>query len=107
MSEAELHFLKARMRGGQINKARRGELRIGAPVGLVYRLDGALELDPDAEVQAALRLVFSTFERLGSATRTVKYFLDHASSSPAGCAKARKRATFYGRPRSMRASCRS
>jgi DNA invertase Pin-like site-specific DNA recombinase len=82
MSEAELHFLKARMRGGQINKARRGELRIGAPVGLVYRPDGALELDPDAEVQAALRLVFSTFERLGSATRTVKYFLDHGILFP-------------------------
>jgi DNA invertase Pin-like site-specific DNA recombinase len=28
MSEAELHFLKARMRGGVINKARRGELEI-------------------------------------------------------------------------------
>ena len=26
MSEAELHFLKARMRGGMLNKARRGEL---------------------------------------------------------------------------------
>jgi DNA invertase Pin-like site-specific DNA recombinase len=82
MSEAELHFLKARMRGGQINKARRGELRIGAPVGLVYRPDGALELDPDAEVQAAVRLVFSTFERLGSATRTVKYFLDQGILFP-------------------------
>ncbi|BCH19120.1 recombinase family protein [Mesorhizobium sp. L-2-11] len=82
MSEAELHFLKARMRGGQINKARRGELRIGAPVGLVYRPDGALDLDPDAEVQAALHLVFATFERLGSATRTVKYFLDEGILFP-------------------------
>ena len=27
MSEAELHILRARMRGGQLNKARRGELR--------------------------------------------------------------------------------
>jgi len=82
MSEAELHFLKARMRGGQINKARRGELRIGAPVGLAYRPDGVLDLDPDAEVQAALRLVFATFERLGSATRTVKYFLDQGILFP-------------------------
>jgi DNA invertase Pin-like site-specific DNA recombinase len=39
MSEAELHILRARMRGGQINKARRGELEIGPPVGLVYRPD--------------------------------------------------------------------
>ena len=33
MSEAELHFLKARMRGGVINKARRGELEIPPPIG--------------------------------------------------------------------------
>ena len=52
MSEAELHFLKARMRGGMINKARRGELEMRPPVGLVYRDDGVLILDPDAELQA-------------------------------------------------------
>jgi DNA invertase Pin-like site-specific DNA recombinase len=48
MSEAELHILKARMRGGQLNKARRGELAMGPPVGLVYRTDGTIGLDPDA-----------------------------------------------------------
>jgi DNA invertase Pin-like site-specific DNA recombinase len=74
MSEAELHFLKARMRGGAINKARRGELEMRPPVGLVYRDDGMLVLDPDAEVQAALRLVFETFNRTGSAMQTVKVF---------------------------------
>ncbi len=74
MSEAELHFLKARMRGGMINKARRGELEMRPPVGLVYRDDGALILDPDAEVQAAIRLVFETFGRTGSAMQTVKLF---------------------------------
>jgi DNA invertase Pin-like site-specific DNA recombinase len=82
MSEAELHFLKARMRGGLINKAKRGELRISPPVGLIYRTDDTLDLDPDAEVQAALRLVFDSFERLGSATRTVKYFLDEGILFP-------------------------
>jgi DNA invertase Pin-like site-specific DNA recombinase len=82
MSEAELHILKARMRGGQLNKARRGELEIGPPVGLMYRPDGILDLDPDVEVQNALRLVFDTFERLGSATRTVKFFLDEGLLFP-------------------------
>ncbi|WP_245303401.1 recombinase family protein [Mesorhizobium loti] len=82
MSEAELHFLKARMRGGQLNKASRGDLKIGPPVGLVYLPDGTLALDPDAEVQAALRMVFTTFERLGSATRTVKFFLDEGILFP-------------------------
>ena len=82
MSEAELHFLKARMRGGQLNKASRGELEMAPPVGLVYLPDGSLALDPDAEVQAALRMVFATFERLGSATRTVKFFLDEGILFP-------------------------
>src|SRR6202795_5362365 len=74
MSEAELHILKARMRGGQLNKARRGELEIGPPVGLIYRPDGSLDLDPDVEVQGALRLVFHTFERTGSAIQTLRFF---------------------------------
>src|SRR5947208_8543780 len=51
LSQAELHFLKARMRGGMLNKARRGELEMRPPVGLVYRSDGTMALDPDPEVQ--------------------------------------------------------
>jgi DNA invertase Pin-like site-specific DNA recombinase len=82
MSEAELHILKARMRGGQLNKARRGELEMGPPVGLVYRTDGVIDLDPDAEVQAAVRLVFETFDRTGSATKTVRFFRDQGIRFP-------------------------
>jgi DNA invertase Pin-like site-specific DNA recombinase len=82
MSEAELHFLKARMRGGVLNKARRGELEISPPVGLVYRDDGVLILDPDAEVQAAMRLVFETFDRTGSAMQTAKLFHEQGLRFP-------------------------
>ena len=82
MSEAELHILKARMRGGQLNKARRGELEMAPPVGLVYRPDGKIDLDPDAQVQGALRLVFETFERTGSAMRTVRFFLEQGILFP-------------------------
>jgi DNA invertase Pin-like site-specific DNA recombinase len=74
MSEAESHILKARMRGGQLNKARRGQLEMCPPVGLIYRSDGTIGLDPDTEVQNALRLVFDTFERTGSAMQTVRFF---------------------------------
>jgi DNA invertase Pin-like site-specific DNA recombinase len=82
LSEAELHFLKARMRGGMINKARRGELEMRPPVGLVYRDDGVLTLDPDAEVQAAMRLVFETFDRTGSAMQTAKLFHEQGIRFP-------------------------
>ncbi len=36
MSEAELHVLKARLLGGQMSKAKRGELKFDLPVGFVY-----------------------------------------------------------------------
>ena len=74
MSEAELHLLRARLIGGMMNKARRGELRMRLPVGFAY--DGAdrVILDPDQQVQQALRVFFETFRRVGSATATVKEF---------------------------------
>src|SRR6266446_2279547 len=82
MSEAELHLLKARMRGGMLNKARRGELEMRPPVGLVYREDGVLSLDPDTQVQAAMRMVFETFERTGSAMQAVKLFNEQGLRFP-------------------------
>src|SRR5208282_3657355 len=54
MSEAELHFLKARMRGGQLNKAKRGELKMPLPVGLVYNSKDQPILDPDKQVQSTI-----------------------------------------------------
>src|ERR1700752_1933087 len=91
MSEAELHILKARMRGGQLNKARRGELEIPPPVGLVYRTDGTISRDPDVQVQHAIRLVFETFERTGSAVQTVRFFREQGILFPrrlrSGCHK--------------------
>lgn len=74
MSEAELHILKARLRGGVLNKARRGELEVALPIGFQYGPTGRVILDPDQEVQASLRIFFETFRRTGSATGTVKAF---------------------------------
>ena len=74
MSEAELHVLRARLRGGILSKARRGELVIPPPVGLVYNGSGQRVLDPDQQVQQSLRLLFETFRRTGSALATVKAF---------------------------------
>src|SRR6476620_5417633 len=74
MSEAELHVLRARLRGGMLNKARRGELLIKPPIGLLYNSEGVLVLDPDKQVQQALRLLFDAFRRGGSAMATVKAF---------------------------------
>jgi DNA invertase Pin-like site-specific DNA recombinase len=74
LSEAELHFIRARLRGGQISKARRGELIMPLPTGLVYDAAGHVILDPDTAIQGALRHLFTTFEATGSATAVVKAF---------------------------------
>ena len=82
MSEAELHVLKARMRGGLLNKARRGELRCPLPVGMTHDARGCVVLDPDKQVQESVRLLFQTFERTGSARATVKYFREQGLLFP-------------------------
>jgi len=74
MSEAELHVMRARLRGGILNKARRGELRCRLPVGLVYDAAGPVVFDPDTQVQESVRLLFATFARTGTLYATVRSF---------------------------------
>ncbi|WP_459570187.1 recombinase family protein, partial [Cupriavidus sp. 8B] len=74
MSEAELHVLKARLRGGILNKARRGEYRCSLPTGFVYDELGNVVLDPDLQVREMVAYFFETFSRVGSASQTVKVF---------------------------------
>ena len=67
MSEAELHVLRARLNGGIRNKAARGELRRGLPVGLVWgEEDGEILLHPDEAVRGAVAAVFERFAESGS-----------------------------------------
>src|SRR5579875_1928068 len=71
MSEAELHFIRARLQGGILSKARRGELPMPLPVGLVRDPAGNVVLDPDQAVQNAIRHLLTTFARTGSARAVV------------------------------------
>ncbi|MCO5172378.1 MAG: recombinase family protein [Planctomycetes bacterium] len=82
MSEAELHVLRARLRGGILNKARRAELACPLPIGFVYDERDRVVLDPDKQVQQALRVLFRTFKRTGSATATVKAFREQSLEFP-------------------------
>ena len=74
MSEAELHILRSRLRGGILNKARRGELRCKLPIGFVYDAADRVVLDPDQRVQESLRVLFAVFERVGTGCATVRHF---------------------------------
>jgi DNA invertase Pin-like site-specific DNA recombinase len=75
MSEAELHILRARLEGGIRNKAARGELRRGLPVGFVWgEEDGTVLFHPDEAVTTAIRDVFSRFAEFGSARKVWLWF---------------------------------
>src|SRR5271169_5261397 len=75
MSEAELYVLRARLNGGIRNKAARGELRRGLPVGFVWGdADGEVRFHPDEAVVTAIRSVFAKFAETGSARRVWLWF---------------------------------
>jgi DNA invertase Pin-like site-specific DNA recombinase len=78
MSEAELHVLRARLDGGIRNKAARGELRRGLPVGLVWgEADGQIGFHPDEAVTGVIAAVFEQFAVLGSARAVWLWLTDH------------------------------
>jgi DNA invertase Pin-like site-specific DNA recombinase len=83
MSEAELHVLRARLQGGIRNKAARGELRRGLPVGLVWgEGDGEIVLHPDEAVRGVLRAIFDRFAETGSARAVWLWLLGEGLSFP-------------------------
>jgi len=79
---AELHILRARMRGGLLNKARRGELALKLPVGYRRQIDGSVVLEPDEQVRDTLKIIFEQFEHLGSACAVLRYFIAHQLKMP-------------------------
>jgi len=82
MSEAELHQLRLRLHQGERQKAARGDLRLPLPAGLAYGRGGEIILNPDEEVQARLRLVFSTFQTLQSAKAVMRDLQRHGLALP-------------------------
>jgi len=82
MAQAELHFLRARLLGGKLNKAQKGELRFPLPVGFCHDEDGHIVPDPDEEVRGAVSLVFRLFRETGSAFAVVQNFARRALRFP-------------------------
>ena len=82
IAKAELHFIRARLLGGKLNKAKRGQLRFPLPVGFCYDEAGQVVLDPDQQVQGAVRLVFQLFHELGSAYGVVQHFAQKGLQFP-------------------------
>ena len=83
MSEAQLHVLRARLNGGIQNKAARGELRRGLPIGFVWgEEDGEILIRPDEAVVHVIRTIFARFGELGSARRVWLWLRAHGMKFP-------------------------
>jgi DNA invertase Pin-like site-specific DNA recombinase len=82
MAQAELHFLHARLQGGKLNKAKKGELRFPLPVGYGYDEQGRIVPDADEEVRGAVEMVFRLFRETGSAYAVVHRFAERGLRFP-------------------------
>jgi DNA invertase Pin-like site-specific DNA recombinase/predicted DNA-binding transcriptional regulator AlpA len=82
LSELEIHTIRGRLLAGVQSKARRGELALALPAGLLRRDDGVVVKDPNLQVQQAIDLVFHTFLELKSAAKVVRHFNEHAVRIP-------------------------
>ena len=75
MAEAELHVIRARLDGGIRNKAARGELRRGLPIGFLWGdKDGEIRFHPDQAVTGAIHTVFEKFTEMGSVRQVWLWF---------------------------------
>ena len=77
LSEMELHTIRARMTSGLLNKARRGELALQLPTGLVRDDSGKVLKDPNLDVQERIDLIFTTFLQQKSACKVLRFFNEH------------------------------
>lgn len=83
MSEAELHVIRARLVGGIRNKAAKGQLRLGLPIGLVWGDgEGEIKFHPNEAVVNAIRNVFDRFAEMGSARQVWVWFKSEGLSFP-------------------------
>jgi DNA invertase Pin-like site-specific DNA recombinase len=90
LSSNEIRLMNQRLRENKLRKAERGELRLNVPVGLVFVPHGGIQLDPDEQVQNAVKLLFERFRLSGRLSAVVRYFHDNGLLFP------RRKGTWQG-----------
>ena len=91
LSSNEIRLMGQRLRENQLRKAQRGELRLNLPVGLVYVPQVGIQLDPDEQIQGAVRLLFERFRLSGRLSAVVRYFQENGLLFP------RRKGSWYGK----------
>jgi len=81
MSEFELGLLRQRAREAFMQAVARGDIVVAVPVGYV-KVDGRCEMDPDRQVQEAIRMVFSKFRELATVRQTLLWFREERVALP-------------------------
>jgi DNA invertase Pin-like site-specific DNA recombinase len=82
LSSNEIRLMGQRLRENQFRKAQRGELHLSLPVGLVFVPHVGIQLDPDEQVQGAVRLLFERFRLSGHVSAVAKYFYENGLLFP-------------------------
>jgi hypothetical protein len=91
LSEAEQYWMRLRLEGGRLSKARRGELYFHPPAGYVWDANTSrFRVDPDESVQRAIRLGFERFRLDGSAYAVTRYFARQGLRFPVRLVPARE-----------------
>jgi DNA invertase Pin-like site-specific DNA recombinase len=90
LSSNEIRLMNQRLRENRLRKAQRGELRINVPVGLIFVPHAGVQLDPDEQVQQALKLLFERFRLTGRLSAVAQYFRENGLLFP------RRRGTWHG-----------
>ena len=82
ISELELHAIRGRLTAGLLNKARRGELALHLPAGLVRDPSGVVTKDPNQEAQGRVALVSDSFPRLRTTVQVTRALHARPDAAP-------------------------
>lgn len=91
LSSNEIRLMGHRLRENQFRKAQRGELRLNVPVGLIFIAHVGIQIDPDEQVQGAIRLLFERFRLSGRLSAVARYFHENGLLYP------RRKGTWHGK----------
>jgi DNA invertase Pin-like site-specific DNA recombinase len=82
LSSNEVRLMRQRLWENRLRKAKRGELRINLPVGLVFDRFQGVCLDPNEQVREVVSLLFERFRLSGSLSQVVRYFHENGLLYP-------------------------